>query len=401
MKNVFRVSISLVMLLNWAPTIHADWLQFRGAKGDSFTPTSLPVEFGGDESTNVAWKTDLPGRSVGGPIVVGQQVITTASSGHQQKRLHVIALDSDTGKIQWHRRLWATGRTLCHPLSAVAAATPASDGQFVFVAFSSNDVACFDTDGDVMWLRSLTADWPNAFDDRGLASSPWVAGDTLIVPIACAGDSFLFGLSKTTGETNWKIPLTKDTNWTTPCDIRIDGVAYVLFQSADKLMVIEPKSGDVKLEYEAEGAYIPSPTVVGDRVLLPTEGLSSLQLDGLNEPELVWYEAKIGAESASPVVSEDRCFVIRRPNILTAASLDDGSVHWKKRLDGNGFWATPILTKQHIYVANTDGLVQVVSLEDGEIAAKNDLGEEILGSPAASDEAIYFRSTSGLIKGSL
>lgn len=56
----------------------------------------------------------------------------------------------------------------------------------------------------------------------------------------------------------------------------------------------------------------------------------------------------MGAATASPVGLNDQFYVIRSLNILTAAKLSNGSVGWKKCLQGSGFWATPLLNDSHV-----------------------------------------------------
>ncbi len=399
---VFLLFLLFLLFFGALPGVaRADWLQFRGPQGLSATAETLPVEFGGEAGQNIAWKTPLPGRAVNSPIVVGDQVIATASSGQGQKRLHMLSLDDKTGEIQWQRRFLATGRTQCHPLSAVAAPTPSSDGERIFALFSSNDLVCLDLDGNPLWLRALTVENPNAFDDRGLASSTWVTGDTLIVQVGCSGDSFAMGIDTATGKTKWRRPLAKTTSWSTPSNVTLFDEPLVMLQSAERLLIIAPETGDIRYSLRAEANLIPSPTMAGETVLLPANGLTAVKfIEGDEEGEIAWQEAKVGAESSSPVAfgDQDQQFlVIRRPGILTAASVEDADIAWKTRLKGNSFWATPLVTPSHIYVTNSEGLIQVLT-HDGEIVAENDLAEEILGSPAASRNSLYLRGTSSLIK---
>ena len=56
-----------------------DWRQFRGNAADSVAAgESLPTELSG---STIAWKSELPGRGLSGPIIVNDRVFLSASSG--------------------------------------------------------------------------------------------------------------------------------------------------------------------------------------------------------------------------------------------------------------------------------------------------------------------------------
>ena len=191
----------------------ADWLQFRGGDSSSVAGNeTLPTNWSDQE--NIAWKSKLPGRGLSGPIVVGDRVFITASSGHHQDRLHVLGFDAADGKQLWERQFWATGRTMCHEKMAVATPQPASDGQRIFAFYSSNDLACLDLDGNLLWFRGLTFDYPNASNSLGMSSSPVVMGDTVIAQVESDSESFAVGLDVKTGVQRWKIDRPKMSNWT-------------------------------------------------------------------------------------------------------------------------------------------------------------------------------------------
>src|SRR4029434_7476481 len=97
-----------------------------------------PTQLGNSE--HVAWKTDLPGQGLSSPILVGDRVFLTCSSGLKQQRLHVVCVNSADGSRRWERQFWATGRSMCHEKARVAAPTPVSDGQRIYALFSSNDL---------------------------------------------------------------------------------------------------------------------------------------------------------------------------------------------------------------------------------------------------------------------
>ena len=129
---MIRITLLISTLFFSHSLLGDDWLQFRGPNGssrmaDSKCPPVIDIE------QTVAWKMDLPGKGPSGPIVVGDRVFVTCSGGDKQDQLYTICFNKDSGKKIWQRRLWATGRCFCHPLSANAAPTPTSDGEYIYV----------------------------------------------------------------------------------------------------------------------------------------------------------------------------------------------------------------------------------------------------------------------------
>ncbi len=170
LRRLNRTVIAVLASLSVTQSANADWPVFLGPGGNGVAiEASVPLEFApakdGAQAKNIAWRTELAGRSVSGPIVVGDKVFTTSSSGMEGRWLHVAAVDAGSGKVLWERTSKATGRPYCHPTSANAAPTPCSDGQRVFAFFSSNDLVCYDLNGNLQWYRGLAFDHPQAGND--------------------------------------------------------------------------------------------------------------------------------------------------------------------------------------------------------------------------------------------
>ena len=376
----------------------ADWLQFRGSDNNPVAAEQkLPTKFG--EGENIAWKAPLVGDGVSGPIVVGDRVIVTASSGAvQQDRLHVLAFDAASGKRLWHRQVWATGRPFHHPTSANAAPTPASDGQRIFAFYSSNDLVCLDLDGNLLWYRGLGLDYPKAGNDVGMSSSPLVVGDTVVVQVESQGDSFAVGIDTATGENRWRIDRPHAPNWVSPAVLRgPNGKDLVLLQSAKELSAHDPKMGQQVWKFDARCAGIPSATATGSRVYVPARGLTALDVTG-SSPSLAWESNKLGPGSASPAIHDGHIYVLKDPGVLTCGDEKTGDVRWQARLKGT-FWATPVIAGGHLYAANQDGQCFVVKLGNkGELVHTAELGEPFYGSPAVAHNALYLRSEKSLFK---
>jgi outer membrane protein assembly factor BamB len=377
----------------------ADWRQFRGTDSNSAVgDVELPTVWSDTES--VAWKTALPARGVSSPIVVGDAVIVTSSSGFKQDRLYVSTFDAKTGKPRWQREFWATGRTLCHPTSANAAPTPCSDGKRIFAFYSSNDLVCLDMEGNLLWLRGLTLDFPTAANDVGMASSPVITGETVVVQVENEGNSFAAGINAQTGETRWQVPRPAESNWTSPVVWRgaNDGKDVVLLQSGDRLTAHDPMSGEKVWEYLASCAGIASPLAIGDTVYVPADGMTALKCAKGSEPEVVWQESKLGAGSASALLHDGKLYVLNSAGAITCGDATDGKILWRGRLKGS-FWATPVLAGQYLYCVNQEGLAQVVDLaKEGNVVAENTFGEPVLGTPAIAHNALFVRTDGHLWK---
>lgn len=395
----------------------ADWRQFRGNDSSSVVAdANLPASWQdsdepGEKSArkNIPWKVALPGRGLSSPIIVGNRVFVTCSSGFAQDRLHVLCFDAASGNKLWERQFWATGRTMTHPKTCGASSSPCSDGERIFALFSSNDVACLDLEGNLQWFRGLTHDFPNCSNSLGMASSPIVIGDTLICQTENDADSFASGLDVYSGESRWKRTRPKRANWSSASALtdRSTGETFALLQASAGVECVRPKTGEVVWKYSSGASTIPSLVVAGDIAYVPSNGLTALQHDpGKDAPKQLWQVNKLGPATPSPIVIGDKVYVVGGAGVLTCADLKDGKTEWQLRVEGP-FTATPVATKDRIYLVNEAGVGQVVQLggEKGELLGKFELklgkrepADLVQGTPAISGNALYVRSDAYLWK---
>ncbi|MBT5908274.1 MAG: PQQ-binding-like beta-propeller repeat protein [Opitutae bacterium] len=397
MKNLLTIHLTLILSLCCA---NADWTSFRGSSGNGFAnEPGLPKKL--DDKKSIAWKVELPGRGLSSPIVVGDSVFLTASSGPRQERLHVISINTKNGETLWERQFQATGRTVCHKKTCVAAPTAVSDGKVVVAQFSSNDVFCLDLEGNLKWLRGLTLDYPNAANSLGMSSSPVIADGVFVTQVENDADSFSAGIDLKSGKTLWRKSRPKGANWTSPTVLKgAKGEELAVLQSGKGLLVVEPKTGKDRWNYAEGASTIPSTTVMGDSLFIPSNGLTAVKSreDGRSHTQL-WRANKLAPGTASPVISGNRIYVLNKANVLTSANPSNGELGWRLRLKGP-FSGSPVANKTHFYVFSESGLGQVVDLtgEEGKVVSTIDLKETILCTPAISGNAIYLRSDAHLWK---
>lgn len=388
-----RISCLLIVsFVLMTPAAHADWRQFRG---DATTAVAADTGLSGDPAQPaVQWSAELPGRGLSSPIIVGQQVIVTACSGYRQDRLHVLSFDANDGRLQWERQFWATGRTASHPKTCNAAPTPASDGQRIFAFFSSNDVACLDLAGNLLWYRGLSFDYPNAGNSLGMSSSLVTADGTVVAMVENDADSFTAGLDVTTGADRWRLERPRAANWTSPALWTAGGETLVLLQSSKGVSAVDPESGRTVWQYADGASTIPSLVAVDGLAFVPSHGITAIR-PGSTTPEvaeIVWQEGSLSPGTASPIAHDGSIFILSNPNVLTRASATDGKVEWKTRLTGN-FSGSPVIAGKLLYAFNEDGTGHVVDIADeGKTIATIDLSETVLCTPALDGGALFIRS---------
>jgi outer membrane protein assembly factor BamB len=371
-----------------------DWPEFLGPGGRGVAAGEA-IRVAWSETEGIAWKADLPGRTTSSPIVVGDLVVTTASSGAKQERLHVIALDKATGEQRWERVFWAAGRTLCHPTSAVAAGTPASDGKRIVALFSSCDLFCLDLEGRLLWQRNLAVEHPKSGNDVGMGSSPRIAGDAVVVQIDCQGDAFAAAIDLATGVDRWSVSRDRIGGWSSPLAVASDAGPAVLLQNGRGLELRRLADGGETWRWVGDCSGIATTAALGGMLFVPSDGIAAVPVGG-REP--AWRAAKLSPGIASPVVWESSIACLNRGGVLVVGDTADGTIRGQVRLAGS-FWASPIVVGDTLVAVNTEGKTFLVAVDGKtEIVAENELPGTFSATPAVADGSLYLRSETALWK---
>ena len=368
-----------------------DWSQFRGPNGSGVSEATEQVR----EAPEVAWEVALPGRGLSCPIVVGDKVFVTAASGNEQGTLHVLCFSALDGNKMWERTLRATGRTMSHKKTNVAAPTPCSDGKRVFALFSSNDLVAYDLQGNLLWLRGLMLDYTNASNSLGMASSPVVVKETLVVQSENDSESLALGIDVKTGVNRWKMERPKAANWTSAV---VFGETVAL-QSSKGMTGVDPMTGKVQWNYADGAATIPSAAVTKKAIYVPSNGITALVPEADSTTQL-WRAEKLKPGTASPLVLGEALYLVNGSGVLVKADLATGDEVWKLRMKGP-FSGSPVASGGRLFIASEQGDLQVIDPSgagEGKPVHTVALKETILSTPAVSGGALFVRSDGKLWK---
>src|SRR5262245_50166564 len=202
-------ALSILSLASLAgPASAQEWPRFRGPNGAGTSATTgLPENFGKEK--NLRWRTPLvAGHS--SPVLGAGTVFLT---GADKEGLVVLCLSSDTGAVRWEQRLERERTQEVFRANGSATPTPATDGQNVYAFFPELGLISLDARGEERWMLPLGP----FVSFYGMASSPILAGNTLVLQCDQQQGSFLLAVDAATGKQRWRTERTGlIESWTTP-----------------------------------------------------------------------------------------------------------------------------------------------------------------------------------------
>jgi outer membrane protein assembly factor BamB len=401
-------AVSILMFLAGLFTSNARaeyWPGWRGpartgVTGDSGAPAIWSA------AENVLWKVPVPGTGTANPVVWDDRLFLTASDGQDQGELHVICFDRDTGRERWHRRLWGTAPTLFYPKSGMAGPSPVTDGKYLWAAFGTGDVFCFDMEGDLLWQRALSDEY-GVFENRfGAASSPLLFEETLIHQCDHYGASYVIALDKTTGANRWKADRPEVwLSWSSPQLVPIGDRFELVLCGSEKLDGYDPRTG--KRLWTVRGLArecVPTP-VVSDGFLISVSGPNGAHfavkpggIGDVTESHVAWRSDRGTSFVPSGIAVGRRYYVADDKGVATCFDAATGAILWRKRFGGR-FTASPVSAGGRLYFTDEAGSTLVLDATQPEYQelSRNDIGEEVYASPAISQGRFFLRTAKSLI----
>jgi outer membrane protein assembly factor BamB len=118
----------------------------------------------------------------------------------------------------------------------------------------------------------------------------------------------------------------------------------------------------------------------------------------ISDTHVVWTHTKHVPFCASPVVVEDRLFLVKDGGIVASISTATGKIIKQGRLEAIGeYYCSPVAGDGKIYLLNQEGRLTVMtSAGDWQFVHTADFGEPTYATPALVDGRIYLRTASQL-----
>ncbi len=323
-----------------------DWPQWRGPQRDGqVTGGTWPGKLDANHLQQV-WRVDL-GPSYSGPIVVGDHVFTTET---KNKMFEVVtAFDRASGKQLWQVQ-WQGSLTV--PFFAKSngdwiRATPACDGERLFVAGMRDVLMCLDVKtGTELWRVDFVQKLDAPVPDFGFVSSPLVDEEAVYVQ---AGASVV-KLNKPTGEILWRALKDKGGMWgsvfSSPVIATLDGQRQLVVQTREKLAGLSLDTGNVLWSQPVEafrGMNILTPVTHQDAVFTSTYGGKTIgfkiaQANSKFTSTEMWTHKSQGYMS-TPVVVDGVAYEHLKSQRVMAIEIATGRELWTSDQSFGKYWS--------------------------------------------------------------
>lgn len=336
----------------------AEWPGFRGPNRDSVIR---------HVRINTDWTASPPAEMWRKPIgpgwssfaVRGDVFYTQEQRGEEEL---VSCYRVSTGEPVWRHR----DRVRFYESNAGAGprGTPTINGDRVYAVGATGIVnALHGRTGAKMWSRNAVADTGRTVPDWGIASSPLVVDDVVI--IAVAGQ--LIAYDRATGQQRW-VGESGGSGYSSPHLLTIDGVSQVLLTRGARTISVAPADGTLLWDHTggppATSIVQPALTPDGDVLIAGGDAMGGTGMRRLaltHGPDRWQVEERWHTRGLKPYFND---FVVHKGcaygfdgSILSSIDLADGTRKWKGGRYGAG---------QMLLLADQDLLL--ITSEDGELA---------------------------------
>jgi outer membrane protein assembly factor BamB len=343
--------LAVALLLFATPTMTAQtpapsWTQWGGPTRDFMVP-----------STGLAnsWPATGPKRLWTRPLGEGHSSILfengrlytqyrpLIANGRSQEEV-VAALDAATGTTIWEHRYPSPTTGVDFSEGAGPHATPLIAGTRLFVVGSRREFMALDKHtGKVLWARDLIKEHRAPGIDRGMANSPLLFNNTILLPIGARGQA-LGAFNPDTGAAVWKAG---NANYSpaSPIVIDVDGQKQAVMFGGDRIVGLDPATGAELWNHEHRtdwGLNISTPVWnPADHLLLFSSaygtGSRALELrhaEGKATVREVWAVSRVRVHIGSIIRVGDTAYVSSGdfgPAFLTAINARTGAIAWQDR----------------------------------------------------------------------
>lgn len=410
-----RLAFLIGLLALGGPADAEDWPCWRGPRKDgSWTAPPLPERFP-ESGPRVAWRSPVrPGYSgvsvADGLVYTMDRPEPTDKSRNPDGRERILALAADSGEVVWTHAYDAHYGDLDY--GSGPRANPTIHQGRVYTLGAVGAACCLDArTGEVVWTRDLRSEENARIPDWGLAASPLVVDDVVVLHAGLPGGSVV-ALDLRTGAERWR-SLPDPAGYATPLLVDRPAGRQLIVWTPENVRSVDPRSGELywSVPYPVTyGVSIATPVYHNDVVFVSGywEGAKAVRLGPTPQSaELIYEENRwLRGLMCPPLVRGPYAYLLDKQHGLTAFEFATGNKLWD---DGNRLTpkgrnpqATIVWTGRGDQIAalNSDGdLILARLTDDGYVEqTRANVVDPTWANPAFAGDSVYARSDSQVVR---
>ncbi|MFM8174626.1 MAG: PQQ-binding-like beta-propeller repeat protein [Pirellulaceae bacterium] len=404
--------ICLSLFFLSGPT-HAEefWSGFQN--GGQLQVAGLPESWDAS-GKGIAWKAALEGYGQSTPVVAGDAVFLTSTSGPNKETYHVAAYSLADGSKRWQKDFANPSPEESNSYVSRAAPSPVIDASGLFVSFEGGIVASLSRSGEVLWQRDLVETDGPIQARHGLAASLEQDANNLFVWVEREQEPYVLAIEKKSGKTIWKSPGVGATSWSSPRLISVAGKPQLVCSASGRIAGYDTTDGKKLWEFTGlanNSTCTPIPVDEGKFLIGASDGRGEQTAgnaaasnglieikptqDGRFEVDFAWRADKATSSFGSPAVANGKVWIVNRSGVLFQLDLATGKQLSAERIAAGSIWATPLFTASNLYLFGQKGTTSIVQLDSAkEIASCTTWEDGASSAPAASGGAVLYAAVS-------
>ena len=236
------VHIIVIGLLLAAPTLGADWPQWRGPNRDGIWCEKSVVEKFETSRLEIRWQAEIA-NGYSGPTVANGRVYVTdrLASPTQIERVH--CFDAISGERIWSYAYECKYERVEHRNGPRASVT--IDENRAYSLGTMGHFFCFDAaKGKVLWSKYLNAEYKIRMPLWGIAASPLIESNLVVVQIGGKDNACIVAFDKVTGQEKWRA-LNDSASYSAPIVIEQAGKRVLVCWTVERVVGLDPLTGEL------------------------------------------------------------------------------------------------------------------------------------------------------------
>ena len=390
-----------------------NWPCFRGPSRQGIShEEGVPLKW--SATSNIIWKTPIPGEGWSSPIVFDDRVFVTAAT-EKATSFRLLCLDRSSGTILWNKHVLRQKPGHKQRFNSYASSTPATDGRKVYAIACDGSIAAVSMDGTVAWTNRDH----EHFSEHGLAVSPVLYEDLLIVAFDGSSSgadrklgwqkpwdkAVIVALDKNTGKVRWEGKRGQSRiAHVTPQIFSENGKDQLISSAGDVIQGFNLTTGQRIWTATSPGEGVVPSVVIGDGLVFTASGFGDSAIrvvrtggqGDVTDTHIAWSTTKDVPKVPSMLYAKPFLFLVTETGVAKCFKAATGDVIWRERLGGK-YSASPIWTEGRIYFLSEKGKTTVIEAgPEFKILAANELNEKCCASPAVSNKQLFIRSEHNL-----